>query len=218
MRELSDSSYTWTRCKGVCFLFRLPVVEGARTVLINSKHERMIKGLLPPSSSSSTMSPSSLIGKLAPAFTLKNHDGNDYDFNPEGDTPTAIFFYPKSGSYGCTREACQFRDALVESDAFKGSNLHVIGISPDSVEEQDAFVQKQKLTYPVLSDSDGEFRKLYGVGKGLLGLTEARVTYFIDPKGAVRDVLDATINYGGHVTFVNKCLAKYANEETVSHS
>lgn len=40
--------------------------------------------------------------------------------------------------------------------------------------------------YPVLSDSAGEFRKLYGVGKGLLGLTEARVTYFIDAKGAVR--------------------------------
>lgn len=115
----------------MCFLLRFPVLEGAgRTViLINSKHERMIKDLLPSSSSSSTMSPSSLIGKLAPAFTLKNHDGHDYEFNPEGDTPTAIFFYPKSGtqskrstlcsvdrasgSFGCTREACQFRDALV---------------------------------------------------------------------------------------------------------
>ena len=33
-----------------------------------------------------------------------------------------------------------------ENDAFKGSNLRVIGISSDSVEEQDAFVKKQKLT------------------------------------------------------------------------
>jgi len=162
------------------------------------------------------MSPSSLIGKPAPEFTLNNHDGAPYEFRPEGGAPTAIFFYPKSGSYGCTKEACQFRDALVESDAFKGSNLRVIGISPDSVKEQDTFVKKQNLTYPVLSDSDGEFRKLYGVGKGLLGLTEARVTYFVDSKGTVRDVFDATVNYSGHVTFVKRCLAKFTNEEAAT--
>lgn len=132
------------------------------------------------------MSPSSLIGESASAFTLKNHDGEDYEFKPDSGAPTAIFFYPKSGSYGCTREACQFRDALVDNDAFKGSNLRVIGISPDSVQEQDTFVKKQKLTYPVLSDSAGEFRKLYGVGKGMMGLTEARTTYFVDSKGIIR--------------------------------
>jgi len=164
------------------------------------------------------MSPSSLIGKVAPAFILKNHDDKDYEFKPESGTPTAIFFYPKSGSYGCTREACQFRDALVENDAFKGSNLRVIGISPDSVQEQDAFVKKQKLTYPVLSDPAGEFRKLYGVGKGILGLVDARVTYFIDSKGVVRDVVDATMNYAAHVSFVNKCLTKYAKEEAAPSS
>jgi len=36
--------------------------------------------------------------------------------------------------------------SCIENDAFKGSNLRVIGISPDSVQEQDAFVKKQKLT------------------------------------------------------------------------
>ena len=81
----------------------------------------------------------------------------------------------------------------------------MIGVSPDSVEEQNTFVKNQKLTvsspnmqypaagldprdsqYPVLSDPSGEFRKLYGVGKGLLGLVDARVTYFVDSKGVVR--------------------------------
>ena len=67
------------------------------------------------------------------------------------------------GSFGCTKEACQFRDALVgrrplilkpgvshpdfaDNNTFKESNLQVIGISPDSVEAQAAFVEKQKLT------------------------------------------------------------------------
>jgi peroxiredoxin len=44
------------------------------------------------------MSPSSLIGKAAPAFTLKNHDGADYKFKPDSGSPAAIFFYPKSGN------------------------------------------------------------------------------------------------------------------------
>ena len=33
-----------------------------------------------------------------------------------------------------------------ENDAFKGSSLRVIGVSPDSVEEQNTFVKNQKLT------------------------------------------------------------------------
>jgi len=136
---------------------------------------------LPPSSSS-TMSPSSLIGKTAPTFTLKNHDDTDYEFKAESGTPTAIFFYPKSGRWS---QSCSFATNLTtpqdrldapgrpassethssvdahslspsepvyslpvftDNDAFKGSNLRVIGISPDSVKEQDVFVKNQKLT------------------------------------------------------------------------
>jgi hypothetical protein len=59
------------------------------------ERDQTTKDLPPPSSS--TMSPSSLIGKAAPAFTLKNHDGADYKFKPDSGSPAAIFFYPKSG-------------------------------------------------------------------------------------------------------------------------
>lgn len=40
--------------------------------------------------------------------------------------------------------------SLTENDAFKDSNLRVIGISPDAVEKQEAFVKKQKLTVSLL--------------------------------------------------------------------
>ncbi len=72
----------------------------------------------------------------------------------------------------------------------------------------------------------GDARKAYQTGKGLLGLTYARVTFIIDSKGILRyvvftissittrlirritgrDSLDATLNYGAHVKFVNKWL------------
>lgn len=42
----------------------------------------------------------SLIGKAAPPFKLKNHDGQDYDVKPgETNLPLVIFFYPESGKY-----------------------------------------------------------------------------------------------------------------------
>lgn len=54
-----------------------------------------------------------LIGKAAPSVTLPNYTGEDFTISPGADgLPIALFFYPKSGSFGCTKEACQFRDAV----------------------------------------------------------------------------------------------------------
>ena len=93
----------------------------------------------------------------------------------------------------------------VEKDLFKRSKVQVVGVSPDAVDKQKAFVDKQELTvilltlniklqlihssaqFPILSDSTGEARKAYGVSKGLLGLADSsRVTFIIDAKGVVR--------------------------------
>jgi peroxiredoxin Q/BCP len=38
----------------------------------------------------------------------------------------------------------------------------------------------------MLSDESGEARKAYDVQRGLMGLTEGRVTFFIDSEGVVR--------------------------------
>ncbi|KAJ7109701.1 peroxiredoxin Q [Mycena crocata] len=177
------------------------------------------------------MSHRSLVGKPAPAITLPNYDGESFTLTPgEKGLPIALFFYPKAGSYGCTKEACQFRDAIAEKDVFKAGKVEIIGISPDPVEKQKQFVEKHKLTvskfiyipteicqgnqqYPVLSDSKGEAAKAYGVGKGLFGFADvARVTIIIDGKGNIRETLEGTINYGAHSKFVTKWLDKLEAE------
>ncbi|KAF9454712.1 peroxiredoxin Q [Macrolepiota fuliginosa MF-IS2] len=149
-----------------------------------------------------------LIGKAAPPFKLKNYDGEDYDVKPgETGLPLAIFFYPESGSYGCTRQACQFRDAIREKVGFSPDKVQIIGISPDPVEKQKTFVEKEKLTYPVLSDESKDIFQLYGIGRGMWGIVQvARVTFVIDQKGIVRDALEGTMNYGAHTKFVEKWL------------
>ncbi|KAJ7250904.1 peroxiredoxin Q [Mycena haematopus] len=161
------------------------------------------------------MSHRTLIGKPAPAITLPNYDGESFTLTPGAKgVPTVLFFYPKAGSYGCTKEACQFRDAIAEKDTYKPGKVEVIGVSPDSVEKQKIFVEKNKLTYPVLSDSKGEAAQAYGVGKGLFGLADiARVTVLIDGKGNIRDTLEGTLNFNAHSKFVTKWLDKLEAEE-----
>ena len=42
----------------------------------------------------------------------------------------------------------------------------------------------------MLSDESGEARKAYGVSRGMMGLSEGRVTFFVDSDGIVRYVTD----------------------------
>ncbi|KAF8586290.1 peroxiredoxin Q [Ramaria rubella] len=169
------------------------------------------------------MAPHPLTGKDAPSITLPNQDGEETTIKPGSTgTPLALFFYPASGvslgTYGCTKEACAFRDALKDVEVFKRSNITVVGISGDAVVKQKQFVDQHGLPYPVLSDSKGEARKAYQVKKGLLGLTEGRVTFFIDSKGVVRGVLSSVINPNEHVSFVRKSLTALEEEAKASKS
>ncbi|KAF8508189.1 thioredoxin-like protein [Hysterangium stoloniferum] len=153
------------------------------------------------------MSPHPLVHKEAPTIVLPNQDGKEVTIKPgSSGKPLAVFFYPASGTFGCTKEACSFRDALKDSEIFKRSEIEIVGISGDAVTKQKEFVDQHGLPFPVLSDANGVARKAYSVKKGLLGITEGRVTFFIDSKGIVKDVLSSVINYNEHVKFVRKAL------------
>lgn len=46
-----------------------------------------------------------LIGKVAPSFRLKKHDGGNLEVKPgETGLPLILFFYPESGQYDCPSE------------------------------------------------------------------------------------------------------------------
>lgn len=135
------------------------------------------------------------------------------------------------GTYGCTKEACEFRDAVAKKEVFKRTECDIIGISCDPPEKQKMFVDQHGLPYPVLSDTTEEASKLYSVNKGFLGLSKGmkstlllasgrlpdelshlthilgRATFFIDRDGTVLDVYESVIQYSQHVAFVEKRLA-----------
>lgn len=62
----------------------------------------------------------------------------------------------------------------------------LLGISVDSLQDQQKFTDKEKLTYPLLADADKETAKAYGVlsNRGFAN----RATFVIDKKGIIRKI------------------------------
>lgn len=74
-----------------------------------------------------------------------------------------LYFYPKAGTPGCTREAQAFQERL---EALRGLGAEVVGVSPDGPEALARFAAKHGLTFPLLSDPEGKLAEAYGVKAG----------------------------------------------------
>jgi peroxiredoxin Q/BCP len=129
------------------------------------------------------------IGDIIPNFTAKDTHGNDFDSQEIiGKKPLVIYFYPKDNTPGCTAQACSFRD---QYEDFIDLGAEVIGISSDSVQSHQKFTQKFKLPFILLSDSNKQIRRLFGVPAGLFGILPGRVTYVADKTGMIIMVFDS---------------------------
>ena len=119
------------------------------------------------------------IGELAPTFILKNQDGQEFNLESRKNQGwTVLYFYPKSGTQGCTEQAATYEKTITK---IRGEKAEVYGISADSVEQQQIFHQAMNLTFDLLADPTGDVISQYGVK--WLGLNIARRwTFLIDPQ------------------------------------
>lgn len=134
-------------------------------------------------------------GNMAPDFTLPDQNGRPSTLSSFRGSHVVLYFYPKDFSLGCTAQACGFRDAYED---FTNMGAVVIGVSGDTVGAHKKFVEDYLLPFTLLSDRDGEVRKLYGATKGF-GLLPGRYTLIIDKEGVVRHVFTSETNMGKHV-------------------
>jgi peroxiredoxin Q/BCP len=135
-------------------------------------------------------------GDAIPDIELKTHSGDVIRLTQYcRDHPVVLFFYPKDGSPVCTREACAFRDAY---DQFLEVGAKVIGVSADDNSRHEQFATQHRLPFPLVSDTRGEAREAFGVGKSW-GLLPGRVTFVIDTTGTVRHVFSAQFAADRHV-------------------
>jgi thioredoxin-dependent peroxiredoxin len=144
-------------------------------------------------------------GDKAPKFTLPDQNGTLVNLNDFiGKTKLVVYFYPKDESYGCTKEACSFRDSYED---FKEAGAEVIGISADDEASHKGFASNHKLPFILLSDKDKKVANLYGVGK-TMGILPGRVTFIIDKQGIIRGIYSSQINFQKHVDEALEVLRK----------
>ena len=146
-------------------------------------------------------------GQPAPAFTLSDQRGRQVSLSDFAGRNLIIFFYPAAMTPGCTKEACDFRDSLAR---LQQAGYDVVGISPDKPEKLAKFVDKESLTYPLLSDSDRSVMDAYGAygektlyGKKVTGVI--RSTIVVSPDGTVA-LPKYNVKATGHVASLSKAL------------
>ncbi len=132
------------------------------------------------------------VGKVAPAFNLKDQNGDKValkDF--KGEKTVVLYFYPKASTPGCTVQACGIRDFKKK---FSSNDVVVLGVSPDAPEKLKKFEDKQGLNFTLLSDPDHAIADKYGawgpkkfMGKEYDGIL--RSTFIIGKDGKIKHVM-----------------------------
>jgi thioredoxin-dependent peroxiredoxin len=145
-------------------------------------------------------------GDRLPAVTLPSTGGHMVDVQAESrEHHLVLFFYPGDGTglefpelRGCTAEACSFRNHIQE---FRSRGARVYGVSLQPTPRQQAFAEREHLTFELLSD---EHRRLVDA----LGLPVwmddhgaayvSRVTLVVAKGGLIARVYEE-VSVAGHV-------------------
>jgi thioredoxin-dependent peroxiredoxin len=123
-------------------------------------------------------------GDPAPLFTATMQDGSEFKLADRKGQWTVLFFYPKAGTPGCTKQACAFRDSI---KVIRAEGAEVYGISTDTVESQANFHKEHHLAFPLIADPEGTVTELYGAKWPILTMSK-RWTFIIDPSLTIRQV------------------------------
>jgi thioredoxin-dependent peroxiredoxin len=144
-------------------------------------------------------------GDQLPKFSLEADDETVVTPDSLAGKSAIIYFYPKDDTSGCTKEACDFRDALPR---FGKIDAVVLGVSPDDLESHRKFKKKYQLPFLLLSDPDHELANAFGVwkeksmyGRKYMGIE--RTTVIVDKKGRVARIFPK-VKVPGHVEEVEK--------------
>lgn len=152
-----------------------------------------------------------IVGAPAPDFTAETADGRTVRLADFRGRIVVLYFYPRDLTPGCTREACDFRDAY---RAIQAAGAEVLGVSRDEPSSHRRFAEKHALPFPLLSDPTGELCRSYGVlvektlyGRRSLGIE--RSTFLIDREGILRGIW-RKVRVDGHVAEVLELLRSLA--------
>ena len=120
------------------------------------------------------------VGDKALDFALPGTGEKTYRLEDYRGRKLVLAFYPGDFTAVCTKQFCSYRDQGEKLDQL---GADVLGISPQSVESHERFVQEKSLNVPLLADEDKEVARAYGV---LAGPMVRRAIFVIDEEGVIR--------------------------------
>jgi len=139
-------------------------------------------------------------GDTAPDFCMPDQNEKQVCLKDYKGKNIVLYFYPKDNTPGCSLEAMMFTKFKPE---FEKNKTMILGISKDSCDSHRKFIEKKNLNLTLISDTDKEIQKKYGVwrlkkfmGKEFVGTV--RSTFLIDSNGKIKKIWDK-VKVQGHV-------------------
>lgn len=123
------------------------------------------------------------VGAQVPSLSATDHTGKTIALTELEGQRTLVYFYPKDGTPGCTKEACTLRDTWEE---FGAADIVILGVSADDASSHRAFAEEHELPFPLIPDEKLEWATAFGVGS--MGGFVERVSFLIGRDGKVAKV------------------------------
>ncbi|MDR1504161.1 MAG: thioredoxin-dependent thiol peroxidase [Prevotella sp.] len=131
------------------------------------------------------------IGDKIPDILGINQDGETVKSSDYAGQKLVLYFYPKDSTPGCTAEACSFRDNFSK---LRKAGYQILGVSVDDEKAHKKFIEKQKLPFPLIADTDKKLVEAFGVwgektfmGRKFMGTF--RTTFLIDESGVIKQMI-----------------------------
>ena len=137
--------------------------------------------------------------QTAPVFTTVNQHNEMISLSDyHGNKNVVLYFYPKGDTPGCTIQANQFTELASE---FARVDTVVLGVSKDSCESHQAFIDKFGIKVDLLADTSGELCDAYGVWQekeknGVKKMGIVRSTFVINKAGELVEAMYGVVADG----------------------
>ncbi len=144
-----------------------------------------------------------IIGDQAPDFEAQTTHGPVRLSDFKGKKWVVLFSHPADFTPVCTTEFIAFSSMY---DEFVKLNVHLMGLSIDSVHSHLAWVNNLKekmgvkVPFPIIADLDMKVARLYGmIHGGSNSTTTIRAVFFIDDKGVLRAMVYYPMSNGRYI-------------------
>lgn len=131
------------------------------------------------------------VGDKAPEILGLNEKGEEIRISDYKGKKVVLYFYPKDMTSGCTAQACNLRDNY---DELRNAGYEVIGVSIDDDKSHRKFIEKNRLPFPLIADTEQKLVQEFGVWgeKSMYGrkyMGTFRTTFIINEEGVIERII-----------------------------